>query len=269
MGNILRGGGAFFIRRTFSGDQLYPVVIREYIEQLLATGRNLECFIEGTRSRTGKLLPPKLGILKYIVEAMQTGRTEDVWICPVSLQYDSVIESETYVSELLGKPKESESLFGLLSGSSSVLSLNMGRIDVRFQKPWSLKEFMGEQHKRREAEAKEIGQNIDFANTAGHKALLLKALGYRVLADINKTSVVMPAALVGTVLLTLRGRGVGRSALERKVEWLKDAITAKGFQVADFGQMSTSEVVERALGLMKDLVEIQTDVLKEDRKSVV
>ncbi|CAO1634993.1 unnamed protein product [Sympodiomycopsis kandeliae] len=266
LGNVLRGGGAFFIRRTFSGDQLYPVVIREYIEHLLSQGRNMECFIEGTRSRTGKLLPPKLGILKYILEALQTGRTDDVWICPVSLQYDSVIESETYVSELLGKPKEQESLLGLLSGSSSLMSLKLGRIDVRFQQPWSLKDFIGEQHERRKNQVVNVGgepDQLDFNSNNEHKTLLLKALGYRVLADINKASVVMPAALVGTVLLTLRGRGVGRAALERKVEWLRSAIVAKGYQVADFGQMSTSEVVERALGLMRPLIDIETDVMEE------
>lgn len=266
LGNILRGGGAFFIRRTFSGDELYPVVIREYIEHLLANGRNIECFIEGTRSRTGKLLPPRLGILKYILEALQTGRTDDVWICPVSLQYDSVIESETYVSELLGKPKEQESLLGLLSGSSSLLSLKLGRIDVRFQQPWSLKSFIGEQHERRKNQVIHLGGEPDRlydANNNEHKTLLLKALGYRVLADINKASVVMPAALVGTVLLTLRGRGVGRAALERKVDWLRGAIIAKGYQVADFGQMSTTDVVERALGLMRPLVDIETDVMEE------
>ena len=112
-----------FCPAAFSGDQLYPAVIKEYVENLLESVKNLECFIEGTRSRTGKLLPPKLGILKYIVEGLLNGRTDDVWICPVSVQYDSVIESETYVSELLGKPKEAESLLGLLSGSSSLLQL--------------------------------------------------------------------------------------------------------------------------------------------------
>jgi glycerol-3-phosphate O-acyltransferase len=217
VGNILRGGGAFFIRRNFAGDHLYPVVIREYIEELLQGGRNIECFIEGTRSRTGKLLPPKLGILKYIVEALQTGRTTDCWICPVSLQYDSVIESETYVTELLGKPKEQESLLGLLSGSGSLLSLKLGRIDVRFQKPWSLKEFIDEQTDRRKMQFDSAGgqtQKVDFAENNEHKTLLLKALGYRVMGDINRTSVVMPAALVGTVLLTLRGR-VSKTCLRK------------------------------------------------------
>jgi len=184
LGSILRGGGAFFIRRTFSNDQLYPVVIREYIEQLLASGKNIECFIEGTRSRTGKLLPPKLGILKYILDGLIDGRTEDVWLCPISVQYDSVIESETYVSELLGKPKESESLLGLLSGSSNLLGLKMGRIDIRFQTPWSLKGFIKEQVERREAPGPN-GEKVELdIRGKQHQSLLLKTLGYRILADI-------------------------------------------------------------------------------------
>ncbi|KAN0060221.1 hypothetical protein ACQY0O_007550 [Thecaphora frezii] len=258
VGNILRGGGGFFIRRSFAGDQLYPAVIKEYIENILASGRNLECFIEGTRSRTGKLLPPKLGILKYIVEGLLAERTDDVWICPVSLQYDSVIESETYVSELLGKPKESESLLGLLSGSSSLLQLKMGRIDIRFDTPWSLQGFIREQRERRGG-----GDELDIRNNEQHKVLLLRALGYRVLADINKVAVVMPAALVGTVILTLRGRGVARSELIRRVEWLRNAITLKGYKVADFGSMSTGEVVDRTLStVMKGLISEAKDVME-------
>ncbi|KAE8240610.1 hypothetical protein A4X13_0g7697 [Tilletia indica] len=285
VGDILRGGGAFFIRRTFAGDQLYPVVIREYIEQLLGAGKNLECFIEGTRSRTGKLLPPKIGILKYILEGFLAGRTTDVWICPVSLQYDGVIESETYVSELLGKPKEQESLFGLLSGGSSVLQLKMGRIDIRFKTPWSLKGFLSDQVERRAApppvvsvdtaadpstgmgtgignKGKEVSE-LDVRGSERDKVTFLKALGYRVLSDINGISVVMPAALVGTIILTLRGRGIGRGELIRRVDWLRGIIIARGYTVADFGQMSTAEVVDRALGLMKGLITEQTREVME------
>ncbi|KIS72419.1 uncharacterized protein UMAG_11632 [Mycosarcoma maydis] len=264
LGDVLRKGGAFFIRRSFSGDQLYPAVIKEYVETLLASGKNLECFIEGTRSRTGKLLPPKLGILKYVVEGLLDGRTDDVWICPVSLQYDSVIESETYVSELLGKPKEAESLLGLLSGSSSLLQLKMGRIDIRFDTPWSLQGFINEQKERRAAPGyKSERVELDPTSNEMHKVLLLKALGYRVLADINKVSVVMPAALIGTVVLTLRGRGVSRSELIRRVDWLRASINKKGFIVADFGTMNTGEVVDRALNtVMKGLISEERDVME-------
>jgi glycerol-3-phosphate O-acyltransferase len=264
VGNILRGGGAFFIRRTFAGDELYPAVIKEYIEQILTKGKNMECFIEGTRSRTGKLLPPKLGILKYIVDTLLSKRVDDVYICPVSIQYDDVVEAETFVSELLGKPKEAESLLGLLSGSSSLLSLQMGRIDVRFKQPWSLSAFIEEQIARREAPG-EDGKRValDPAHNNDHKILLLRTLGYRVLADINNAGVVMPAALVGTVMLTLRGRGVGHTELVKRVEWLRSAVEKRGYQVADFGQMSTVEVVDRALSVMKGFIEVQhSDVME-------
>ncbi|PWN45569.1 acyltransferase-domain-containing protein [Ceraceosorus guamensis] len=265
LGNVLKRGGAFFIRRTFAGDQLYPIVIKEYVEQLLAAGKNIECFIEGTRSRTGKRLPPKLGILKYVVEALLNERTEDVFIAPVSVQYDSVIESSTYADELLGKPKEAESLFGLLGSSSSVLQLKLGRIDVRFQTPWSLKGFINEQKLRREAPTPDhkSKMELDLFNNDEHKILLLKALGYRILNDVNNASIIMPAALCGTILLILRGRGIGRSDLIKRVEWLAGIIRGKGYQVADFGSLSTAEVVDRAItGVMKGLVEIETDVME-------
>ena len=83
VGTILRKGGAFFIRRSFQGDTLYPVVMKEYIMNLLAQGYNMEMFIEGTRSRTGKLLPPKYGILKYMMTALRENRTSDILLCPV------------------------------------------------------------------------------------------------------------------------------------------------------------------------------------------
>jgi glycerol-3-phosphate O-acyltransferase len=264
VGNVLKGGGAFFIRRSFAGDELYPVLIKEYVEQLLINGKNLKCFVEGTRSRTGKLLPPKLGILKYLVDTLVEKKVEDIYICPVNVQYDNVVEAETFVSELLGKPKEAESLMGLLSGAGSVLSLQMGRIDVRFKTPWSLRGFIDQQVKRREAPGPN-GQKVelDLANNNKHKIILLRAFGYRALADINQTGVIMPAALVGTIMLTLRGRGVGRVDLIKRVEWLRSVIIHRGYNVADFGQMSTGEVVDRALASMKGMVEIQTaDVME-------
>ena len=264
LGNVLKGGGAFFIRRSFAGDELYPVLIKEYVEQLLINGKNLKCFVEGTRSRTGKLLPPKLGILKYLVETIVENKTEDVFICPVNVQYDNVVEAETFVSELLGKPKEAESLLGLLSGAGNLLSLQMGRIDVRFKTPWSLRGFINEQIKRREAPGPN-GQKVelDLVNNPKHKIILLKALGYRALADINQSGVVMPAALVGAIMLTLRGRGVGRAELIKRVEWLRGVILHRGYSVADFGQMTTGEVVDRALASMKGMVEVQTTEVME------
>ncbi|GAA5871230.1 hypothetical protein JCM16303_000687 [Sporobolomyces ruberrimus] len=245
VGPALAKCGAFFIRRSFGNDPIYNTVVKDYIEQLLIGGKN----IEGSRSRTGKLLPAKLGVLKYVLEALESGKIEDCWLCPISLQYDKVIETESYVNELLGNPKEKESLGGLLL-NTRVIQLELGRIDVRFQKPFSLKAWLKDQLERRS----QAPVGPDGKRPRKDQATLLKALGYEVLGGINDVQIVMPAGLLGTVLLTIRGRGVGKSELVKRVLWLKDAIEKRGGKVADFGIMTVEEVVDRTLVILKDVV---------------
>ncbi|KAI6247701.1 putative glycerol-3-phosphate acyltransferase, mitochondrial [Erysiphe necator] len=252
VGGFLQRTGAMWIRRSFGNDVLYSTLVQSYIDTLLQGGFNLSCFIEGSRSRTGKLLPPKFGILRFILDSIISGRIQDAIICPVSTQYDKVIETEGYVTELLGVPKKKENLADFVS-ASSVLSLKLGRVDCRFHQPWSLKEFIQEQ----KARTLEIPKQIDMnSNTSGAtRQKLLRTLGYRVLSDINAVSVVMPTALIGTVLLTLRGRGVGQAELIRRVEWLIERVRSKGGRVAHFGNAQTSTVIERSLDVLgKDLV---------------
>jgi 1-acyl-sn-glycerol-3-phosphate acyltransferase len=258
VGSFLQHAGAMWIRRSFGDDQLYITLVQAYIDTLLQCGYNLECFVEGGRSRTGKLLPPKFGILSYMLDSVASGRVEDAIICPVSTQYDKVIEVEyalpisstihtltrcsSYISELLGQPKPKENLKDFLS-ASSVLSLKLGRVDVRFHEPWSLKNFITQQRDR----FSKLPQQLD---TKDDRLRLLRTLGYKVLSEINDVSVVMPTALVGTVLLTLRGRGVGKSELIRRVEWLSARVRAQGGRVAHFSNLPTSVVVDRALEVL-------------------
>ncbi|KAK8105079.1 acyltransferase [Apiospora kogelbergensis] len=254
VGAFLQHAGAMWIRRSFGNDSMYTTLVQAYIDTLLQNGYNFECFIEGGRSRTGKLLSPKFGILSFILDSLLSGRVEDAIICPVSTQYDKVIETEGYVTELLGVPKKKENLADFLSGGSSVLSLKLGRVDVRFHEPWSLRGYIDDQLKK-------FGGGVprDMATrtpeTVRIKQKLLRTMGYKVLSEINDVSVVMPTALIGTVLLTLRGRGVGKAELMRRVEWLSNRVRAKGGRVAHFGTAPLSDVVERGLEVLgKDLV---------------
>ncbi|KAI9840343.1 MAG: hypothetical protein M1837_001761 [Sclerophora amabilis] len=260
VGQFVQSAGAMFIRRSFKDDVLYTTLVQSYIDTLLQKGYNFECFIEGGRSRTGKLLPPKFGILSFVLDTILSGRIEDAIICPVSTQYDKVIETEGYVNELLGVPKQKENLMDFLS-ASSVLSLRLGRVDVRFHEPWSLKEFITQQQTR-----PEIPGKIDMSRTDHQevRTRLLRTLGYRVLSDINDVSVVMPTALIGTVLLTLRGRGVGKSELVRRVEWLSDRVRAKGGRVAHFAGLPTGVVVDRGLEVLGPGLVGLVDGLGED-----
>jgi 1-acyl-sn-glycerol-3-phosphate acyltransferase len=253
VGSFLQHAGAMWIRRQFGDDALYGTLVQAYIDTMLQGGFNLECFIEGGRSRTGKLLPPKFGILSFILDSILSGRVKDAIICPVSTQYDKVIETEGYVNELLGVPKKKENLADFLSGGSSVLSLKLGRVDVRFHEPWSLRGFVDEQISR----MSKVPSNLDWKNTddPAVRQKVLRTLGYKVLSNINDVSVVMPTALIGTVLLTLRGRGVGRAELMRRVEWLIARVRAKGGRVAHFGSAPLSDVIARGLEVLgKDLV---------------
>ncbi|KAJ3104187.1 hypothetical protein HDU97_009442 [Phlyctochytrium planicorne] len=254
VGSLLKHSGAFFIRRQWGDDAMYTTIMREYIELLLRRGHNIEAFVEGTRSRIGKLLQPKFGILKIILEAILSKRVEDCIIVPMSIGYDKVIETESYVSELLGTPKEKESLLQLMN-NLNILQFKWGRIDVRFSKPFSLQEYIGSETVRR-------GVGFNAVTNVDHRNLLLQTLGYQVLSSINAVSVVMPTALVGTVILTLRGRGVGRDELIRKVNWLRKTVTLKGGNVADFGGKSTTWVVDRAIQVLRDLIGQRQDLLE-------
>ncbi|KAF7596380.1 hypothetical protein BBP40_002124 [Aspergillus hancockii] len=209
------------------GPFLQHAVVQAYIDTLLQQGFNFECFIEGGRSRTGKLLSPKFGILSFLLDSVLSGRVEDTIICPVSTQYDKVIETESYISELLGQPKRKENLADLLS-SSSVLSLKLGRVDVRFHEPWSLRDFLTLQLTRL---PNSISTDNDRKLSYEERGRILRTLGYRVLSEINDVSVMMPTALVGTVLLTLRGRGVGKAELVRRVEYPTEVVVDRALEV--------------------------------------
>lgn len=121
-------------------------------------------------------------------------------------------------------------------------------MDVRFHAPWSLRSFIDEQQSR----FSKLPQQLDIRGSyeATTKVRLLRTLGYKILSDINAVSVVMPTALIGTVLLTLRGRGVGKSELVRRVDWLSERVKGQGARVAHFGGSPTVLVVERALEVL-------------------
>ncbi len=137
VGSILRRGGAFFIRRSFRGNALYSVVFNEYLAQLVDRGVPLEYFIEGGRSRTGRLLAPRSGMLAMTVRAFLRAPRRPVLFQPVYIGYEKLMEGKAYIGELSGKPKEKESLLGLLR-ASKVLRQQYGHVALSFGEPIEL-----------------------------------------------------------------------------------------------------------------------------------
>ena len=105
IGTVLRKGGAFFLRRSIRGNALYSTVFSEYLAQLVAGGYSIEYFIEGGRSRTGRLLPPKGGMIVMTVRAFLRQPTRPVLFQPIYIGYEKLMEGTSYLHELSGKPK--------------------------------------------------------------------------------------------------------------------------------------------------------------------
>ncbi|HEY8683355.1 MAG TPA: glycerol-3-phosphate 1-O-acyltransferase PlsB, partial [Rhodanobacter sp.] len=137
IGPILRRGGAFFLRRSLKGNALYSVVFNEYLAQLIDRGVPIEYFIEGGRSRTGRLLAPRAGILAMTVRAFLRAPRRPVLFQPVYIGYEKLMEGKSYAGELSGQPKEKESLFNLLRGLK-VLRQRYGHVALNFGEPIEL-----------------------------------------------------------------------------------------------------------------------------------
>lgn len=208
LGSLLRRSGAFFLRRSFKGDTLYTAVLKAYLRKLVHDGIPHEFFPEGGRSRTGKLLQPKLGLFTWLVEAVLEGARDDLLFVPVAIDYERVVEGASYTHELRGGEKKPEDLKALLF-APRVLTENYGRIHVRFDEPVSLAAMIQE-------------RGIDRAHvTFEQKKALVRALGHRVMYGISRVSTVTPHALLASALLAHRRRGIAVHEIETRVGFLR------------------------------------------------
>jgi glycerol-3-phosphate O-acyltransferase len=182
-GPFMRSGGAFFIRRSFRGDALYSTALRKYIEYLLKNRWNIKFFIEGTRSRSGKMLPPAYGLLKNIMEAYRHKVCDDIALVPVSICYDEIPEQGTYSKELAGAQKKKESVRGLLR-SRKVIKKKIGKVYVRFAEPIFVKDVF------------KLSEELHFDST-----LMLQKTAFQVCKEINDVTYITPKALVSSVLV--------------------------------------------------------------------
>lgn len=225
LGPIFRGSGAFFLRRTFREDALYASVFRSYVQELVKTGTSIEFFLEGTRSRTGKLLMPKFGILSMVVDAWRRGAREDVQIVPVSIDYDRIIEAGAYQAELHGAEKKAEDIGGLLR-STGVLRSRYGRVYVQFGDPLSLKEM---------AESKQLPQDEGEENDARWRNEI-ERLGYRILHQVAMIGSVTPTAVVAAALLGHSGRGMPQGILLGRCQGIIEFLEAAPARLANLLQ---------------------------------
>jgi glycerol-3-phosphate O-acyltransferase len=248
LGPILRRAGAFFIRRSFKGDRLYGAVVDAYVRRIIKDGFPIEFFLEGGRSRTGKLLSPKLGLLGMVVDGA-SGLEEKVHFCPISIGYERLVEEDSYVLELSGGEKKKEDVTSL-AGTLEVALKRYGRLNIQFGEPVTLAGVISE-------------MGLPKATIADlpppKRRAVVTRLAHRVMNEINRVTAVTPGSLVATALLTHEHRGISHADLCDRVVMLAQVLRELGARFApalsspgEPGGIRQASIVEACESFVRD-----------------
>jgi glycerol-3-phosphate O-acyltransferase len=190
LGPLGKRAGMIFIRRSFRDNEVYKLAIREYFGYLAAKRFNLEWYIEGGRSRTGKLRPPRYGLLRYLIDAVEASRTDDVYLVPVAITYDQLAEVGLMAAEERGAKKKSEGL-GWLASYARAQQHRIGTVDVRF------------------GEALSLAERLHAGRAAGAPPTrTMQKVAFEVCDGINRVTPIVPTSLLALALLGVDGRAL-------------------------------------------------------------
>lgn len=210
VGPLLRRGGAFFMRRSFADDPLYSAVFSEYVHQVLQRGHPVEYFIEGGRSRTGRLLQPRTGMLRMTVLSHRRGVLRPIAIVPVHIGYEKLVEAGAYLDQLRGEAKPKESVRNVLR-SLRLVRQSFGKAALDFGEPIRLAEFLDA--------ASETGEDDDQ---------LVRSLAVETLARINAVASVNAINLVALVTLSMPRYAIDEELALEQIDCLRDLLTLDG-----------------------------------------
>lgn len=211
VGGILRRGGAFFLRRSFKGNRLYAAVFDTYIHEILVKGHSMEYFIEGGRSRTGRLLAPKGGMLVMTVNSYIKSPQRPIVFVPVYFGYEKLIEGDAFIGELGGAEKKKESLGGLVSSIKS-LREQFGKVYVNIAEPIELEPILDRLRPEWREYKPANGERPPWL------ADIVEELGTQIMQGINSAAAVTPISLLAYVLLATPKQTIGLDELRRQLE---------------------------------------------------
>ena len=232
MGTIARKAGRVFIRRDVKNNQVYKFVLREYLGYLAEKRFSLEWYIEGSRSRTGKLLPPKLGLLTYLVTAYREGRVDDLILIPISIAYDQLHEVSEFAAEAKGRAKKAENLAWFVRFFRAQRE-PFGRIYFRIAEPVSMREMLG---------PPDGGQSEGDEET-----LPVQKVAFEVSSRINDVTPITGTSLAALVLLSHRGRALTLDEIFEELEQYLALAVARRLPIAPSARLPDADSVRRIL----------------------
>ena len=234
LGRILRQGGAFFMKRSFNGEPLYSSIFNEYLYQICNRGHSVEFFPEGGRSRTGRILPPKLGLLGMSVAAHQRGLNKPLAFVPIYIGYEKIIEGSTYVSEMRGSQKTRERLSDIFI-NLKLIRQNFGKVKVNIGEVIKLDQWLEDR--------KDPSDSVP-----------IKQLGTEIMASINDAASVNSVNLVALVLLATNRQSLDEPSFKQQIElYIKLLSTLYGKEKISDDALNADSVILRLqhLGLLR------------------
>ncbi|MBU2709725.1 glycerol-3-phosphate 1-O-acyltransferase PlsB [Zooshikella harenae] len=223
IGGLLRRGGAFFMRRSFKGNKLYTTVFNEYLHTLLTRGFPTEYFIEGGRSRTGRLLQPKTGMLALTLQSYLKDQRKPFCFVPVYIGYERVLEGNTYLGELRGKAKKTESPLDILR-ILSALKKEFGKVWVNFGEPILLNQFLDQKEPHWQSNI--ASESSSYTRQPWFRDLT-QQLANTINYHINAAAVANPVNLIATALLSAPKQAMSEESLKEQVtfyRWLLEKL---------------------------------------------
>ena len=250
IGGVLRKAGAFFLRRSFAGNKLYTAVFREYLELLFNKGYSVKYYPEGGRSRTGRLLPPKTGMLAMTMQGLLKGINRPVSMVPVYIGYEHVMEVSSYLQELTGSAKKKESIFHIFSALRRLKNYGYGFLN--FGEPINLSNYLDKSVPDwRELQQANPDSKPQWLNP------VVNQLATNVMERINQAAAISGMSLCALCLLSAKKHAMTEDELILAIEHLLALLSKSPYsELASFPTISGKKLLENTLKLNKfDVVE--------------
>jgi glycerol-3-phosphate O-acyltransferase len=230
-GAVAKHAGAIFLRRSFKDDDVYKLVLKYFIDYLASRRVPLSWSIEGTRSRTGRLLPPKLGLIHWVVEAYKRASIDDAVFVPVAISFDQIPEMDDYIAMQHGVPKRRESLRWFIDYVAG-MKANYGKVYVRFAEPIALSES---------APVAAAPAEVEKTDAP------IQKLALEICNRIEHVIPITMTDLVTLVLLAANGRALDAGQIWRQAQDIVELIEERGLPTAGDSRARSFYELQRKL----------------------